>query len=634
MTAANRLIQISIAVSILFYLTIFIDERVGFSDFSDPAFLMTHVVLEMTSIFIAISIAVQGWLFTRIGDNYKQLIFSSLFFAVGIFDILHILTVAGMPGSLMVEPSVTGWFWSVARITETILFIILMVELDSPLKLRGLKSMAAVLSIFYVTSISIFILLLQSELPMLVVDRRPTLLFNAGMALSTIVHLGILLYLLSLEKKGKTNSIEVGFIAPASIFLLFSTLVYSFTAITDWSATVSHVFKVAGYGFLFVLIFVRYGQRPFKEVEEISNTYERFLNSVGEGIYGIDFQGKVTFVNDSAVEMLGFRRDELVGRSSHPIIHHTKTDGSPYFMEECPICLAVETNDYSFVTDEVFWRKDGTNFPVEYFTQPLVSEGAAGTMVTFKDVTESEKLKRLEIQHQNIQYEVALAVTVQEALLKSTNTVPMAFDTGVVSIPFKELNGDFYTLVPDEEGVFVSIADVSGKGIPAAIQMTMMKFAMDQKESPQTVLARINKFSAHYMEQASFITMFCSYIDLASKTLHYASGGHEPVLVYQPAEKRFRELNPTGPVLGISEGLKFKSDSIQLAAGDLVVLFTDGLVERKKHTEDTNRLLREAVLRADLSLDAATLAQEIFAQVNALEPYAIEDDQTLIILKI
>ncbi|WP_416145516.1 MASE3 domain-containing protein [Planococcus koreensis] len=136
MTAANRLIQISIAVSILFYLTIFIDERVGFSDFSDPAFLMTHVVLEMTSIFIAISIAVQGWLFTRIGDNYKQLIFSSLFFAVGIFDILHILTVAGMPGSLMVEPSVTGWFWSVARITETILFIILMVELDSPLKLR------------------------------------------------------------------------------------------------------------------------------------------------------------------------------------------------------------------------------------------------------------------------------------------------------------------------------------------------------------------------------------------------------------------------------------------------------------------------------------------------------------------
>lgn len=634
MTLANRLIQISIVVSVLFYLTIFIDERVGFSDFSDSAFLMTHIILEMTSIFIAISIAVQGWLFTRIGDNYKQLIFSSLFFAVGVFDVLHILTVAGMPGFLMVEPALSGWFWLMARITETILFIILMVELDSPLKLRGLKSMAAVLSVFYVASISIFILLLQNELPLLVVDGSPTLLFNFGMALSTIVHLGILLYLFLLEKKGKTSSVEVGFIAPASIFLLFSTLVYSFTAITDWSATVSHVFKVAGYGFLFVLIFVRYGQRPFKEVEEISNTYERFLNSVSEGIYGIDFHGKITFINDSAVEMLGFRRDELVGRVSHPIIHHTKTNGNPYFMEECTICIAVETNDYSFVTDEVFWRKDGTSFPVEYFTQPLVSEETVGTLVTFKDITESEKLKRLEIQHENIQYEVALAVTVQEALLKSTNTLPMAFDTGVVSIPFKELNGDFYTLVPDAEGVFVSIADVSGKGIPAAIQMTMMKFAMDQKESPATVLARINKFSAHYMEQASFITMFCSYIDLATKTLQYASGGHEPILVYRSATQHFRELNPTGPVLGIAEGLEFKSDSIQLEDGDLVVLFTDGLLERKKNTEDTNVLLREAILQADLSLDATTLAQEIFARVNALEPYAIEDDQTLIILKI
>lgn len=534
----------------------------------------------------------------------------------------------------MVASSVSGWFWAIARLTEAVLFIILIVELDSPLKLRSLKSMAAVLTVFYVASISILIFVLQDELPLLVTGDQTTLLFDFGMGLSTVVHLGILLYLLTFKKNAGTQSVGIGYIIPASIFLLFSTLVYTFAAITDWSAIVAHIFNLVGYGFLFVLIFVRYGERPFKEVEEISNTYERFLNSVGEGIYGIDAQDSITFINDSALEMLGFRRDELVGRASHPIIHHTKTDGSPYFMEECPICLALETNDYSFVTDEVFWRKDGTSFPVEYFTQPLVSNETVGTMVTFKDITESEKLKRLEIQHQNIQHEVALAVTVQEALLKSMNTVPMAFDTGVVSIPFKELNGDFYTLVPDEEGVFVSIADVSGKGIPAAIQMTMMKFAMDQKESPQTVLTQINKFSAHYMEQASFITMFCSYIDLETKTLHYASGGHEPVLVYQPAAQRFCELNPTGPVLGIAESLNFKSNSIRLAEGDLVVLFTDGLIERKKHTEDTNLLLREAILQADLSLDANTLAHEIFARVNALEPHAIEDDQTLIILKI
>ncbi len=617
----------------LFYLSIVIDERINFANFSEPALLMTHIILEVTGVFIAFSIAVQGWLFTRIGDNYKHLIFSSLFFAVGVFGVLHILTIPGMPGYEMVAPSVHSWFWAIARLTEAVLFIILIVELDSPLKLRSLKSMAAVLTVFYVASISILIVVLQNELPQLVSGNGTTMLFDFGIGLTAIIHLGIVLYLFK-QKNGESPLVGIGYIIPASVFLLFSAVVYAFAAITDWSSIVAHALNVAGYGFLFVLIFVRYGERPFKEVEEISNTYERFLNSVGEGIYGIDSQDTITFINDSALEMLGFRRDELVGRASHPIIHHTKPDGSPYFMEECPICLAVETNDYSFVTDEVFWRKDGTSFPVEYFTQPLVSDENVGTMVTFKDITESERLKRLEIQHQNIQHEVALAVTVQEALLKSTNTIPMAFDTGVVSIPYKELNGDFYTLVPDEEGVFVSIADVSGKGIPAAIQMTMMKFAMDQKESPQTVLSQINQFSTHYMEQASFITMFCSYIDLETKTLHYASGGHEPVLVYQPAAQRFRELNPTGPVLGISDSVKFKSNSVRLAEGDLVVLFTDGLIERKKHTEDTNLLLREAVLQVDVSLDAQTLAQEIFARVNALEPHAIEDDQTLIILKI
>ncbi len=617
----------------LFYLSIVIDERINFANFSEPALLMTHIILEVTGVFIAFSIAVQGWLFTRIGDNYKHLIFSSLFFAVGVFGVLHILTIPGMPGYEMVAPSVHSWFWAIARLTEAVLFIILIVELDSPLKLRSLKSMAAVLTVFYVASISILIVVLQNELPQLVSGNGTTMLYDFGIGLTAIIHLGIVFYLFK-QKNGESPLVGIGYIIPASVFLLFSAVVYAFAAITDWSSIVAHALNVAGYGFLFVLIFVRYGERPFKEVEEISNTYERFLNSVGEGIYGIDSQDTITFINDSALEMLGFRRDELVGRASHPIIHHTKPDGSPYFMEECPICLAVETNDYSFVTDEVFWRKDGTSFPVEYFTQPLVSDENVGTMVTFKDITESERLKRLEIQHQNIQHEVALAVTVQEALLKSTNTIPMAFDTGVVSIPYKELNGDFYTLVPDEEGVFVSIADVSGKGIPAAIQMTMMKFAMDQKESPQTVLSQINQFSTHYMEQASFITMFCSYIDLETKTLHYASGGHEPVLVYQPAAQRFRELNPTGPVLGISDSVKFKSNSVHLAEGDLVVLFTDGLIERKKHTEDTNLLLREAVLQVDVSLDAQTLAQEIFARVNALEPHAIEDDQTLIILKI
>lgn len=126
MHAANRLIYLSIASSVLLYLSIVIDERINFANFSEPALLMTHIILEATSVFIAFSIAVQGWLFTRIGDNYKHLIFSSLFFAVGVFGILHILTIPGMPGYEMVVPTVNSWFWAIARLTEAVLFIILL----------------------------------------------------------------------------------------------------------------------------------------------------------------------------------------------------------------------------------------------------------------------------------------------------------------------------------------------------------------------------------------------------------------------------------------------------------------------------------------------------------------------------
>jgi PAS domain S-box-containing protein len=122
------------------------------------------------------------------------------------------------------------------------------------------------------------------------------------------------------------------------------------------------------------------------------------LESTDQGIYGIDRQGRCTFVNPSAARMLGYHPDELLGERMHQLVHHTRSDGSPYPVEECPIYQAFEESRGTRVDSEVLWRRDETPVPVEYSSYPIVRDGVVeGAIVTFVDITErrrtEEKLK-------------------------------------------------------------------------------------------------------------------------------------------------------------------------------------------------------------------------------------------------
>ncbi|MDP2845323.1 MAG: PAS domain S-box protein, partial [Candidatus Methanoperedens sp.] len=135
-------------------------------------------------------------------------------------------------------------------------------------------------------------------------------------------------------------------------------------------------------------------------LERLRRQNELILNSAGEGILGLDLQGRHTFVNPSAARMFGYEVEELIGKSSHEIWHHSRSDGSPYPKEECPIYAAYKDGAVYRVRDEVFWRKDGASFPVGYTSTPILKDGKiVGTVVTFSDITErkqaEETLKKL-----------------------------------------------------------------------------------------------------------------------------------------------------------------------------------------------------------------------------------------------
>lgn len=154
------------------------------------------------------------------------------------------------------------------------------------------------------------------------------------------------------------------------------------------------------------------------EIIRLAHKNELLLNSAGEGILGLDLQGNHTFVNPTAAKMLGYEVEELIGKHSHSVWHHTKADGDPYPEEECPIYAVFEHGLINRVRDEVFWRKDGTSFVVAYTSTPIMkAEKISGAVVTFRDITERK----------HVENERKLNVARLEAVLKlnKMSTAPL-----------------------------------------------------------------------------------------------------------------------------------------------------------------------------------------------------------------
>ena len=129
-----------------------------------------------------------------------------------------------------------------------------------------------------------------------------------------------------------------------------------------------------------------------KRVEEERNKIAQdrllLLDSTGEGIFGVDTQGRCTFINRAAAAMIGQAPADTLGRNMHELIHHTRRDGSPYPIEDCPIAHAWQKGQRCHLTDEVLWRRDKTSFSAEYRAHPIVEQGRIlGAVATFTDIT-------------------------------------------------------------------------------------------------------------------------------------------------------------------------------------------------------------------------------------------------------
>jgi PAS domain S-box-containing protein len=131
-----------------------------------------------------------------------------------------------------------------------------------------------------------------------------------------------------------------------------------------------------------------------RELERLSRQNELILNSTAEAICGVDLEGNITFVNAAMTRTLGCEATSLLGKPLHETLRHSQTDGTLYSLAACPLCSAIRTGRSYHAKDASFWKKDGTNFPVEYTTTPIVENGKKiGTVVTFRDITAENLLQ-------------------------------------------------------------------------------------------------------------------------------------------------------------------------------------------------------------------------------------------------
>lgn len=137
------------------------------------------------------------------------------------------------------------------------------------------------------------------------------------------------------------------------------------------------------------------GERVDTVFRELTTGSQLILDAAGEGIYGVDAKGDTTFLNPAGEAMLGWSAEELIGLNAHYVFHHSHQDGTDYPIRACPIYAAFRDGRVHTVDNEVFWRKDGSSFPVEYTSTPIEDKGRLlGAVVVFRDVSERRNAER------------------------------------------------------------------------------------------------------------------------------------------------------------------------------------------------------------------------------------------------
>lgn len=265
----------------------------------------------------------------------------------------------------------------------------------------------------------------------------------------------------------------------------------------------------------------------------------------------------------------------------------------------------------------------------------------------FNEITEKFRKSQENLAEQErLQKEMQVAQEIQQTLLPAAFPEIEGYEIASYYEAAKDVGGDYFDFVEvDKDTLGIVVADVSGKGVPGSLVMTMIRTALRTEargnRNAANVLARVNDFVMNDMKRGMFVTIFYIILDSHRRTINYASAGHNPMILYRGSTQKSYYLNPRGFPIGINlpDPSLFRkaiqSDTMQFREGDVLLVYTDGITEAMNPKRDRfgdERLL--ATIRKYGGLKVDPLVDKIKDEINVFtEGFSQSDDITLVAIR-
>ena len=356
--------------------------------------------------------------------------------------------------------------------------------------------------------------------------------------------------------------------------------------------------------------------------------FRRIVATAAEGFILMDEDLVIFEVNDAYCRMLGYAREELIGK--RPI--DLATDEFRHFMEgNKDRILAKEYREF----EGSVVAKDGRHVPILVHGNTLRDDqgNVIGNMAFITDMTEHKKA-------------LALAGEVQKSLLPQEKPRVQGLDVAGRNVSCDEIGGDYFDFLwrrDSKKGPFsVVVGDISGHGVDSALLMTTARAFLRMRASqPGTISEIITAMNHHLtqdvLETGRFMTLFYLTIDPEKKRLDWVRAGHDPALVYDPVRDDFEELKGNGLALGVNEGFDYEENHRNgLANGQIIAVGTDGIWEAvNRDGEMFGKERLRNVIRKNARAEAGDILSAVYDELNQFTlGQKTEDDITLVIIKV
>ena len=357
------------------------------------------------------------------------------------------------------------------------------------------------------------------------------------------------------------------------------------------------------------------------QTEEHFQYLQTIVKQVGTGLISFNDKGEISLLNESAKRILNISEIKNI---------HTLANVNPEFVN---ILNKIGTGEH-----ELFkFSSNGKEMNLSIYASEFKLRGDMYKLVSLQDI-------RNELERERLGRELEIARQLQLRLLPEKNPSVEGYAIQGFCLPAKEVGGDYYDFIElADNKLGIVIGDVAGKGLPAAIYMTLTKgiFLSFAKTniSPREALIKVNQLLYQSLRRGSFVTMCFAVLDNQKNELTITRAGHEPLLYANSNDSTIKEIKPKGLGLGLEEGKIFESsfeeETIKLNEKDLIIFYTDGVSDSRDASLNNYGIKRiKNFIAKNKELPITQLVTETILDVRTFSGNTPQyDDMTLIAVK-